>query len=288
MNDQAMSPSLQQQVELLDAAFPERRVETADGMLSCRSCGQGDAIVLLHGIGSGAASWLPCALQLRDKARVVAWNAPGYGASDPLLQARPQAKDYAVRLDALLAALDIERCTLVGHSLGAIMAAAYVAGGGRRVAKLALLSPAQGYGVDPEKAKKVETERLGNLAQLGIEGMAQRSPQRMLSADADETARQWVTWNSRQLRPAGYAQAVHLLCGADIRADAPQGVPCVVACGDADAVTTPEASRALADHFGVPYMSIAGAGHACYIEQPRTVAELILSLHAAPIQHEQA
>ena len=39
-------------------------------------------LVLLHGIGSGAASWVQQFEGLGATRRVLAWDAPGYGASD--------------------------------------------------------------------------------------------------------------------------------------------------------------------------------------------------------------
>ena len=94
----------------LDSGFAERSVEAGpDGArVSYRSGGsQGPVIVLLHGISSGAASWLPCASLLAARARVIAWDAPGYGNSTPLPQAEPKASDYALRLEGMLRALGV-------------------------------------------------------------------------------------------------------------------------------------------------------------------------------------
>jgi pimeloyl-ACP methyl ester carboxylesterase len=61
-------------------------------------------------------------------ARVLAWDAPGYGNSAPLApMAMPGAADYAERLWAWLDALGPQAAAplvLVGHSLGALMACA--------------------------------------------------------------------------------------------------------------------------------------------------------------------
>src|SRR5256885_12675463 len=50
---------------------------------------------MLHGISSGAASWLDVALELAPRARVLAWDAPGYGRSTPLAPDAPTGADYA-------------------------------------------------------------------------------------------------------------------------------------------------------------------------------------------------
>ncbi|RJF96932.1 alpha/beta hydrolase [Noviherbaspirillum cavernae] len=274
----ASSDQLQASLSLLDQRFAERSVQTASGTISCRTCGKGPAtVVLLHGIGSGAASWLRCALQLEQDAQVIAWNAPGYGRSTPMSNPAPSAADYAARLAEFLDALGIARCVLVGHSLGAMMASAFVSAHPGRVSQLVLLSPAQGYGSAAKDARGAEVlqQRLGNLETQGIAGMAERSPDRMLSPQADEEQRAWVRWNTSLLDPAGYTQAVHMLCGDDIHRYPPQGLAGRMYCGSADVVTTPEDSRMLATEFAYPFALIDRAGHACYVEQPDAVATAI-------------
>jgi pimeloyl-ACP methyl ester carboxylesterase len=234
--------------------------------------------VLLHGIGSGAASWLPCALELAPDARVIAWNAPGYGNSAPLALAMPNAADYAGRLQQMLDAIGgLDKFVLVGHSLGALVATAYAQAHPQRITRLVLLSPAQGYGTDEKRARGAEIRqtRLNDLASIGVAGMAERSPARMLSSQASDDARAWVRWNTAQLKPAGYTQAVQLLCGDAIGNYAIDGIAGAVFCGSADVVTTPDDSAALAQALSLPYATIAAAGHACYIEQPASVAAAI-------------
>uniref|UniRef100_UPI00016A5482 alpha/beta fold hydrolase n=1 Tax=Burkholderia ubonensis TaxID=101571 RepID=UPI00016A5482 len=111
--------------------FPEQRAPAgAAGTIGYRAAGAQHAgrtlpVVLLHGIGSGAASWV-CQLDaLGASRRVFAWDAPGYGASTPVHGASPAASDYAAALAAWLDALGIDRCVLVGHSLGAIIAGGF-------------------------------------------------------------------------------------------------------------------------------------------------------------------
>ncbi|VFT04455.1 hydrolase [Pseudomonas aeruginosa] len=228
------APSLQQR-------FPERLVQLADGaQLAIRECGQGPVVVLLHGIGSGSASWLHCAQRLAAGNRVIAWDAPGYGLSTPLPPARPKACDYAARLELLLDALGVESCLLVGHSLGALMATAYAAGiGAARVRRLVLLSPARGYGAAElrDSGAQVRRLRLENLERLGIDGMASERTARLLGRNPSEEALAWVRWNMARLNPEGYRQAVELLCGDDLLGNGQPAAPCEVHCGEDDGIT---------------------------------------------------
>jgi len=249
--------------------------------VACRVGGtRGPVVVLLHGISSGAASWLPCASLLAAHARVIAWDAPGYGKSSRLPMPAPTAHHYATRLAALLAALQVKPDLIVGHSLGALMASAYAAHApaAQQPHRFLLLSPALGYGAPGKEqtARDVAQQRLAALDTLGVDGLAQRGPTRLLSPAATPDAQAWVRWNMQRLNPDGYRQAVALLCGDDIgRYLQVRGRPVEVGCGAQDVVTTPAASAALADRFSLPFHVIADAGHACYIEQPQAVAQLI-------------
>lgn len=271
----------------LDALFPARRVALAgSASVSVRECGSGPALVCLHGIGSGAASWLDAAVLLAPNARIVAWDAPGYGESSALGQPVPLARDYAARLLALFDALAIESCVLVGHSLGALVAAAAARQGSAlagRIRRLVLISPAAGYG-QPERAEareRVRSERLQSLATLGIAGMAAQRSGRLLSPHASELARQWVRWNMARLHEGGYRQAIELLCGGDLLADLPPAMPVRVACGELDLVTPPAGCAEVARHCGVELELLPQAGHASYVERPAEVAALLREVLAS-------
>ncbi|MFT3718516.1 alpha/beta fold hydrolase [Pseudorhodoferax sp.] len=274
------APLLQPQTALLASAFPWQRVVLADGsQLSVRRRGDAGApaVVLLHGISSGAASWLHTALAL-DGLQVVAWDAPGYGESTPLPAAAPRDTDYAERLQGLLQALDLDRVLLAGHSLGALMAAAHARTYGmERVRRLVLISPAGGYGQAGNEAAsaRVQRERLAALEQYGVAGLAAKIDQRLLSAGATPAQRAWVRWNTARLQPDGYRQAVALLAGSDLGAAQGIATPVEVHCGEADVVTPPAACQGWAERLGAPYAAIPGAGHASPIEQPQAVARLI-------------
>lgn len=270
-------------LDTLDSGFAQRVAQVGGERVAYRcGGGSGPVVVLLHGISSGAASWLPCASLLAAHARVIAWDAPGYGDSSPLAQARPLAADYARRLAGLLETLRVQPALVVGHSLGALMAAAYAATARVLPARLLLLSVAQGYGAAGKEAQAsaVASQRLEALASLGVDGLAERGPARLLSEAADAGAQAWVRWNMRRLNPDGYRQAVAMLCGDDIDAylaRRPQRLPTQIACGGRDVVTTPPACAALAERFGLPFSLIPDAGHACYIDQAAATARLIRS-----------
>lgn len=82
-----------------------------------RIAGQGPPLLLVHGIGDSSETWLPVVADLARRHTVIAPDLLGHGSS-----AHPRA-DYAVAAYAcgmrdLLGVLDIDRVTVVGHSLG--------------------------------------------------------------------------------------------------------------------------------------------------------------------------
>ena len=160
------------------APHPLREAVLAEGVrVSYRESGSAQAVthVLLHGIGSASGSW---AYQLSAAAsqplRVLAWDAPGYGNSSRVQADWPRADDYAERLWAWLDALGVNTpVTLVGHSLGALMAARAAVQAPQRVQRLVLLSPAAGYGnAEPAVREQKLRDRLATLERLLARGYA--------------------------------------------------------------------------------------------------------------------
>ncbi|BBZ28047.1 hypothetical protein MMAD_23420 [Mycolicibacterium madagascariense] len=82
-----------------------------------RIAGSGPAILLIHGIGDNSTTWSTVQSKLAQRFTVIAPDLLGHGKSD-----KPRA-DYSVAAYAngmrdLLSVLDVERVTVVGHSLG--------------------------------------------------------------------------------------------------------------------------------------------------------------------------
>jgi pimeloyl-ACP methyl ester carboxylesterase len=82
-----------------------------------RIAGSGPVILLIHGIGDNSTTWAAVQAKLAQRFTVIAVDLLGHGQSD-----KPRA-DYSVAAYAngmrdLLSVLDIERVTVIGHSLG--------------------------------------------------------------------------------------------------------------------------------------------------------------------------
>jgi pimeloyl-ACP methyl ester carboxylesterase len=111
------------------------------------SFGRGTPIVLVHGLGSTRAHWLPTARILARDHQVTVVDLPGHGVS---AMPEPFALDQAVAaLDQSLAELGEGPVVLVGHSLGGLVCAAEAIAHPRRVKALVLVETALRPQVDP-------------------------------------------------------------------------------------------------------------------------------------------
>jgi pimeloyl-ACP methyl ester carboxylesterase len=185
-------------------------------------------------------------------------------------------------LDALSSGSPV---VLVGHSLGALMAASAAQAQPERVARLLLLSPARGYGDAPAaERERMVSGRLNNLQQLGPQGMAQVRAAAMLSPQALPQWVEQVRQNMAAIDPAGYTQAVHLLAAGRLLHDvAGLTVPMAVASGEADTITTPAACDEVAAAARVQRQSLGPVGHACAIEAADAVIALLQGA-SAPVE----
>jgi pimeloyl-ACP methyl ester carboxylesterase len=248
--------------------------------------GEGPTLVLLHGIGSNAESWLPLIGALPPALNVLAWWAPGSGASAPVAPDRPMPEHYAARLAGLLDGLRLQRVAIAGHSLGCLFAARFAAGRPERVAALALLSPALGSRVAGDAPlPPAEQARIDGLVALGPARFAETRAARLVHAP--ETKPEVLAAVRRAMAAVtlpGYAQAVHALAQGDLLADAARiAAPALVACGAEDLITPPDNARRL--HAALPAGSglhlIPAAGHVLPQEQPAPVAALLAAMTEA-------
>lgn len=99
--------------------------------------GSGPHLVLVHGLGGDADQWAYCFEALSAKHRVVALDLLGFGRSDkPSITYR--IGGFVEVLDGFLHGLGIERASLLGHSLGGWIVAAFALQFPDRVDKLVL------------------------------------------------------------------------------------------------------------------------------------------------------
>lgn len=243
-------------------------------------------IVLLHGIGSSSRSFESIQPLLGLRRRVIAWDAPGYGASEELQAEWPDASSYALALAHLMDECSISRAVVVGHSLGALIAACFARIFPQRAKALVLLSPACGYGAPSSTAlPSVQQARVDELSSLGAAEFARRrAPRLVFQPEAKPEVCRGVEQAMASVRPRGYTQAVRLLSTGDIFKDlaALEGLPTFVGWGVEDAIVPPEKFEAVSTALNARSgnaisfsKAFASCGHALPQECPEAVVQLI-------------
>ena len=100
------------------------------------SHGSGPPLVLLHGVSLSAVAWVPLFSALPGW-RVLAVDLPGHGLSDPDHYRRGQVRHRTRDLiDDIFDALELDEASVVGHSLGGMLALWYAAAGNDRISRL--------------------------------------------------------------------------------------------------------------------------------------------------------
>jgi pimeloyl-ACP methyl ester carboxylesterase len=119
--------------------FHPREIDLHGHRAVYRVVGSGPPVVLIHGMVNSSRHWEQVALRLADAYTVVAPDLIGHGDS-----ATPRG-DYSLGAHAasirdLLAAIGIDRATIVGHSLGGGVAMQFFYQFPQRTERLALVS----------------------------------------------------------------------------------------------------------------------------------------------------
>lgn len=174
--------------------YEKRFVATRRGrvrLLERRGRGDLPTVVLLHGLGSQGADYLPLLSRLRPHVRrVVAPDLPGHGGSDAPFTERPRHTHMQTLAEALDQVLD-EPAVLFGNSLGGLAAIRYALARPERVRGLFLASPSGA------PSTPAEVERLLGLLRVETHGDALRFLDLVLHAE--RTAfRHVMAWGLRR------------------------------------------------------------------------------------------
>lgn len=256
-----------------------------------RVAGDGPPIVLIHGMLNSSSHWRSVAQNLANEYTVIAPDLIGHGDS-----AAPRG-DYSLGAHAasirdLLAAIGIDRATIVGHSLGGGVAMQFFYQFPQRVERLALISSgglgrevkpmlrtAALPGVSLALALTIRPRLLGALAQSGAR-----------LRDRGVEAGVYMQAAARALRPlqsAGARQAfLHTLrsvidvhgqrVSATDRLYLLEALPTMIVWGERDNTIPLEHGRAA--HQAIPhsrFRTLAGAAHFPHLDDPDGLSELL-------------
>lgn len=239
--------------------------------------GTGAAVVFLHGVGGGAESWDAQLAEIGRTHRALAWDMPGYGASDDL--AAPGFEAWVEALVAWLDAAGVARCTLVGHSIGGMIAQLFAARHPGRVTRLVLSATSAAFGnPDGDFQKGFLRARLAPLdAGRSMADLAGEFVPTLVGPGAPPEACRAAVQVMSRVRPETYRSAMTALVGFDARPVLDRiSAPALLIAGEADPAAPVRAMERLAARLGDARLErVAGMGHLGNIEMPGRYGALV-------------
>jgi len=150
-------------LDLADAPKPGEVIRLEDAAIHYVDRGQGQPLVLIHGLGGRIYNFRYNIPVLSEHLRVVALDLKGFGYSE-----RPAAGDYSLTAQArlvgeLMDRLGIARAAVLGHSMGAAIALRLAATCPEKVDRLILVGSAPPNGMVPRFAASLPLRPLLRL-----------------------------------------------------------------------------------------------------------------------------
>jgi 3-oxoadipate enol-lactonase len=249
---------------------PRMQIRSNGSTFNCRVDGErGPWVLLSHGLATDLSMWDELAVALKERFRVLRYDARGHGGS-----AAPEG-DYT--LDQLVAdaagildALEVVQAHFCGLSMGGMVGLGLMLDHAPRI-KSAVIADSR-HTTTPDFTK-AWLDRAEAVRQSGIAAIVQSTVERWSSAGLaarDPAAVARMEKMIRNTSPAGYrgcaAALARLNYGhrlGEIR------TPALVLCGTEDHGAPPENTRQMhAMIAGSRFLEIAQAGHISNIEKP--------------------
>lgn len=270
-------------------------VPVGPGSLHVERYGQGgDAVVLLHGFGTGAFLWRNVApLLVKAGKTVFAIDLLGYGESDRPLDAQWGIAAQAGYVATALTSLRISRAMLVGNDIGGNVALAMAARWPERVNRLVLVNTV--IGGDPQspeiRAMQRSTARFALRLGQGVMGatpllqpLLERSVANPDHMPPRLVARYLASFTGKE----GVRHLLHL--ARALKEEGPVDMElssirtrAFLVWGDADrAIDAAAVERALAGLTGARVFRLPGVGRLVPEEVPEVLANAIVEFGRSP------
>src|SRR5919202_4429599 len=252
---------------------------------------KGPPLVLLHGVGDNAFDWQWVMPALASTHRVYALDLPGSGGS-----AKPLTEDYSPAfftrfVAAFLDALQIDRATVIGNSLGGLVGLRLALAEPERVVALGLVS---GAGLGREVTYVLRSMALPGYGKLAVAwgkrrpGAAQRAVGRaaQIFARPWDAPREWIKEQYRLARLPGFLEAQLATVRAQVGLKGQREVvvdrlvqlerPTLVVWGTRDRVIPYSHAEEAASRLQEGYLELMPeCGHLPAVEQPERFATVL-------------
>ena len=236
-------------------------------------------IVLLHGYLESMLVWEDFVPLLYKKARVITLDLPGHGISQVMGECHSM-EFLADTVKEMLDSLGVERCTLVGHSMGGYVALAFCQKYPERLDGVVLLSSTPN--ADSEE-KRANREREIKLIKSGKkELLTHTAPQAGFAADNRRAMRDYIEDLVEIIHITEDEGIIALLNGMIARCDQNEmlqksPVRQLFILGRKDEYITPPVAEAMvAAHPQAKVVWLENSGHMGFIEEAKACASALL------------
>jgi 3-oxoadipate enol-lactonase len=144
------------------------QLRVGDVDLRYRQAGDGEPLVLLHGLGGSHLDWEHQIPFFSRRYRVLAPDLRGFGES-PRGRGRMSVRGHALDVGRFLDAMQVDRCRLIGHSMGGAVAQQFTLDQPRRVERLVIANSVPSF--RPQSVRH-HAEFLYRLIVMGVLGPA--------------------------------------------------------------------------------------------------------------------
>ncbi len=259
----------------------ETRYADNDGVrIAYEVRGEGDPLLLVHGLGYARWGWETVIDDLSDRYRVIAFDNRGIGDSD-VPDGPYTAAEMATDAVAVLDAAAIDRAHVIGTSLGGMIAQELAIDHPERVHQLVLVASHPG-GESGYPLPEQTQELIAEMPQMEPAEALRRATRNALSDGALDEQPELVDrilehrlgdpqepagWQAQAAAGSGYESGGRL---TEIQA------PALVVQGDEDVVVDTRNAEVIADAIPDARLEwLRGAGHLAFWEQPDRFVRLV-------------
>ena len=153
--------------------------------------GEGEVILLLHGLGSTKADWELQKEKFSSDFRIIAPDIRGHGNSTkPKDREAYGIPQFAEDMKLLLDKLDIAKCIVVGFSMGGAIAFEMATKYNDLISKMVIVNTAPDFNTLGEMGDQMIRERTEMLRSQGMEAMAKKVADGMFPEDDQKDLRE--------------------------------------------------------------------------------------------------
>lgn len=238
-------------------------------------------VVLGHALGSSSEIWGYQLPLLSPKFRVLLYDLPGHGESDPPV-GQDSFDDLATDLAALLDHIGVDRVILAGLSIGGMIAQHFALLYPSRLQALVLCSTGAHTN---EAGKKIFAERIARVTEEGIESQVEGSIGRWFTPQFLSTAPATVDWVRSLYRKTSVAGFING-CRAIQELDTVDrlghiAAPTLLIPGELDQAFPETVSRAIQSKIKNAQLKLlTGAAHIGNVERPHEFNQILLKFLA--------